>query len=163
MEYAIEAHSSNGTTNGTGRVTVRFSELPVHKWHDLPNDDKRRLGIVNGAGVSVVRAGREIDYGWFFLDGKRRENYDDWWRCEIQCDSTVDEAFGITQTKQQIRPQDYLHEILAPDLENVAKALNGRVRQAHLHVRAVDQTAEVEKMASERDQLLNPLPDNGAA
>jgi hypothetical protein len=163
MEYAIEAHSSNGTTNGTGRVTVRFSELPVHKWHDLPNEAKRRLGIVNGAGVSIVRAGREIDYGWFFLDGKRRENYDDWWRCEIQFDPNLDEAFGITHTKQQIRPHDYLHEILAPDLENVAKALNGRVRQAHLHVRAVDQTAEVERMVSERDQLLNPLPNNGAA
>ena len=89
-------------------MTVTFSELPVHEWHDLPNEEKRQLGIVNGAGVSVVRAGREIDYGWFFLDGKRRENYDDWWRAEIRFDAVLDEAFGITHTKQQIRPLDYL-------------------------------------------------------
>jgi hypothetical protein len=103
--------------------------------------------------TSVIRAGREIDYGWFFLDGKRRENYDDWWRCEIRFDPALDEAFGITHTKQQIHPKDYLTEVLAPDLENVAKALNGRVR-----LRSADQTAEVERLASERDQLLAPLP-----
>jgi hypothetical protein len=161
LVYDIKPPSHNGSANGTGRVTVTFSELPVHEWHPLPNEEKRRLGIINGAGVSVVRAGREIDYGWFFLDGKRRENYDDWWRCEIRFDPMLDEAFGITHTKQQVRPQEYLTEILSPDLENIAKALNGRVRQAHLHVRAAELTVEVEKVASERDQLLNPLPQDG--
>jgi hypothetical protein len=158
LEYMVEARNGNGVVNGTGKVTVTFSELPVHEWHQLPNEEKRRLGIVNGAGVSVVRAGREIDYGWFFLDGKRRENYDDWWRAEIRFDAILDEAFGITHTKQQIRPQEYLAEILTPDLENLAKALNGRVRQAHLHLKAANETAEVERVASDRDQLLNPLP-----
>lgn len=158
MEYKVEARNGNGHVNGTGKVVVTFSELPVHEWHELPNDDKRRMGIVNGAGVSVVRAGREIDYGWFFLDGKRRENYDDWWRAEIRFDAILDEAFGITHTKQQIRPQDYLVEALAEDLQNTAKALNGRVRQAHTRLKAADETAEVERVAAERDQLLNPLP-----
>jgi hypothetical protein len=96
--------------------------------------------------------------GWFFMGSKRRENYDDWWRCEIRFDPILDEAFGITHTKQQIRPQDYLLEILTPDLESIAKALNGRVRQAHLQVRAVDRTVDVEQLASEKDQLLKPLP-----
>jgi hypothetical protein len=92
------------------------------------------------------------------MGGKRRENYDDWWRCEIRFDPILDEAFGITHTKQQIRPQDYLLEALTPDLETIAKALNGRVRQTHLQVRAVDRTVEVERLASEKDQLLKPLP-----
>jgi hypothetical protein len=158
LEYTIEAQSADGSVTGSGKVTVTFSELPVHEWHGLSNEEKRRLGIINGAGVSVVRAGREIDYGWFFLDGKRRENYDDWWRCEIRFDPILDDAFGITHTKQQIHTREYLSEILSPDLENVAKALNGRVRSAHLQLRAVDQTAEIEKVAGERDQLLSPLP-----
>jgi hypothetical protein len=158
LEYTVEARNGNGIANATGKVTVTFSELPVHDWHDLANEQKRQLGIVNGAGVSVVRAGREVDYGWFFLDGKRRENYDDWWRAEIRFDAVLDEAFGITHTKQQIRPQDYLAEVLGPDVENPAKALNGRVRQAHLRLKAADQTAEVERVASECDELLKPLP-----
>jgi hypothetical protein len=157
IEYPIEAPSSNGHAS-TGNVIVTFSELPVHAWHELSNDEKRRLGISNGAGVSVVRAEREIDFGWFFMGTKRRENYDDWWRCEIRFDPVLDEAFGITHTKQQIRPQDYLLEILSPDIENLAKALNSRIRQAHLQVRSVDRTAEVERIASERDELLKPLP-----
>jgi hypothetical protein len=163
LVYDIRPRNHNGSGNVTGKVIVSFSELPVHEWHPLPNEEKRRLGIINGGGVSVVRAGREIDYGWFFLDGKRRENYDDWWRCEIRFDPVLDEAFGITHTKQQVRPQEYLTEILSPDLENLAKALSGRVRQAHLQVRAAGLTVEVEKVAGERDQLLNPLPRGTAS
>ena len=92
------------------------------------------------------------------MGGKRRENYDDWWRCEVRFDPVLDEAFGITHTKQQVRPQDYLHEILAPDLENIAKALNSRVRQAHVQLKNADRTIAVESIAGQRDLLLKPLP-----
>jgi hypothetical protein len=158
IEYSVEARGADGRSEGSGIVTVTFSELPVRAWHQLSNEEKRQLGVINGAGVSVVRANREIDFGWFFMGGKRRENYDDWWRCEIRFGPILDEAFGITHTKQQIRPQDYLLEVLTNDLETQAKALNGRVRQTHLQVRAVDRTVEVERLASEKDQLLKPLP-----
>lgn len=104
IDYEIQAESDHGA-KVIGKVRVTFSELPVHEWHKFSNDEKRRLGISKGAGVSIVRAGREVDYGWFFLGGKARENYDDWWRCEIQFDPVLDEAFGITHTKQQIRPK----------------------------------------------------------
>ena len=67
----------------TSTVSVRFSELPVVAWRDLSAEEKRLRGIVGGAGVSFIRAGREIDYGWFLMGGKRKENYDDWWRCEV--------------------------------------------------------------------------------
>lgn len=158
MTYEIEARSSNGTSAGVGVVEVRFTELPVHAWHGLSNEEKRDLGVSNGAGVSIVRANREIDFGWFFMGRKRRENYDDWWRCEVRFDPILDEAFGITHTKQQIRPQEYLLEILSPDIENIAKALNGRVRQAHLEMQASMRVADVERLAAERDHLLKPLP-----
>jgi hypothetical protein len=84
------------------------------------------------------------------------------WRCEVRFDPILDEAFGITHTKQQIRPQDYLLEILTSDLEAQAKALNGRVRQSHFQIRAVDRTVEVEQLASAKDQLLKPLPKASA-
>jgi hypothetical protein len=147
----------------TGWVRVRFAELPVHTWHNLSNDQKRRMGISRGACVSIVRCGREVDYGWFFMGSKHRENYDDWWRCEIQFDPILDEAFGITHTKQQARPQAHLLEALTPDLEATARALNGRARKAHLAVKLRARASEAERIANERDHLLRPLPRSAGA
>ncbi len=36
---------------------------------------------------------RESDYGWFFMGPKRKENYDDWWRCEVAFFSGCRRAF----------------------------------------------------------------------
>jgi hypothetical protein len=119
------------TTEGQSAwVRVRFTSLPVHRWHQLDNMTKRRLGIVGGGGVSVLRAGREIAYGWHLMGGKRKENYDDWWRCEIEFDPALDEHFGITINKQSIHPSAELREALGAELEAIARLLNARVRQA---------------------------------
>src|SRR5574338_863176 len=147
-----------GDPSETGIVRVRFSELPVADWSRLSNHEKRERGIAKGAGVSIVRGGREVDYGWFFLGGKRRENYDDWWRCEVQFDPVLDEAFGITHTKQQIRPRPHLIEALAGDIESTARALNSRARKAHLSVKISERFSSSEGRASEKDGLLTPLP-----
>lgn len=147
----------NDPSRGTGYVTVRFSELPVREWQGLSNEEKRELGISKGAGVSVVRGGREVDYGWFFMGSKRRENYDDWWRCEVQFDPVLDEVFGITHTKQQIHPQAHLLDSLTPDLEAAARALNSRARKAHLETKVQEQHTDAERVASDRDHLLEPL------
>ena len=142
----------------TGTVRIRFSELPVAEWSKLSNSEKRDRGIAKGAGVSVVRGGREVDYGWFFLGGKRRENYDDWWRCEIRFDPILDEAFGITHTKQQIRPSPHLVEALAPDIESMARALNSRARKAHQAIKVAEHFSASEERAREKDGMLTPLP-----
>ena len=158
IEYEVQATEPNDKAAAVGRVRITFSELPVADWHKLSNDEKRRLGISKGAGVSMVRGGREVDYGWFFLGDKRRENYDDWWRCEIQFDPILDEAFGITHTKQQVRPKTYLVETLTPDIEGAARALNARARKAHLAAKTAERFTESEKLATEREKLLPPLP-----
>lgn len=157
-EMRFEVRADPLDPRKTGWVRVRFTELPVHEWHKLSNDEKRRIGISKGAGVSIVRGGREVDYGWFFMGSKHRENYDDWWRCEIQFDPILDEAFGITHTKQQARPQTHLLDALTPDLEATARALNGRARKAHTAVKAAHRFSEAERIANERDHLLRPLP-----
>lgn len=125
LQYELE------TTGGdTSVVTVRFAMLPVQRWHRLDNVTKRRVGIVGGGGVSILRAGREIASGWHLMGGKRKENYDDWWRCEIEFDPRLDEHFGITINKQGIRPSATLREAIEPELESIARLLNARVRQA---------------------------------
>jgi len=122
-------------TKKTSFITIRFVELPVEEWSALSVAEKKLRGVANNAGVSMVRGGREIDYGWFFLKGKRRENYDDWWRCEICFDPELDELFGITHTKQQVRPQELLLEVIAPQMEDMARLLNRRVRDRFLAVK----------------------------
>ena len=153
--YEVSASAENHERTGT--VRIRFSELPVDDWSRLSNREKRTRGIVKGAGVSVVRAGREIDHGWFFFGGKRRENYDDWWRCEIRFDPVLDEAFGITHTKQQIRPSPHLIEALSPDMEAMARTLSNRARKAHKATRLAERFSASEARASEKDKMLAPL------
>lgn len=144
-----------------GRVRVTFSELPVAKWSTLSNDQKRHWGISKGAGVSIVRAGREVDYGWYFLGTKTRENYDDWWRCQIEFEPILDDAFGLTHTKQQIRPKVHLIEALSPDIEATARALNARARRAHITAKNSQRFIESVSIAERQELLLAPL--SGAA
>ena len=157
-EIVYEISANYQDSSKTGLVRVRFSELPALEWSRLSNKEKQIRGVAKGAGVSIVRGSREVDYGWFFLGGKRRENYDDWWRCEVKFDPILDEAFGITHTKQQIRPRAYLLEALCADIEATARALNSRARKAHLNAKRADRFTTSENRASEKDDLLEPLP-----
>ncbi len=140
---------------GEAIVTVQFSELPIADWHSLSNEEKSRLGISKRAGVSVLRGGREIDYGWHFMGSKRKENYDDWWRCEINFPAILDEAFGVTNSKQRIRPTDSLAACLVPDIERIARTLNSRVRATFASLR-VEVEPRTLVRAQGRDHLLEP-------
>lgn len=154
LKYEIEVPGA--AAHRTSKVTVRFVELPIAKWHALSNEEKRRHGISKRAGVSILRAGREIDYGWFFMGGKRKENYDDWWRCEILFEPELDELFGVTHTKQGINATEKLKAILAPDMERAAHELNGRARKRYLQVRSGTKLATSARVAEDRDPLLEP-------
>lgn len=157
LEYEI---AISNTHKNTATVTVQFVELPIEKWHSLSNQQKQIRGISKGAGVSIIRAGREVDYGWFFMGKKRKENYDDWWRCEICFTPELDEFFGVTNTKQGIRPKEILNNILSPDIERIAHTLNSRVRTRYAKVKAEFERSTGEKIASNRDHLLEP-PQKG--
>lgn len=142
---------------GTSFVTVRFSLLPVDAWHHLDNLTKRRAGIVGAGGVSILRAGREIAFGWHLMGGKRKENYDDWWRCEIEFDPSLDEHFGITINKQGIRPSAGLREAIEPEMESAARTLNARVRQAFEDVKFREATQQSCRIAEAADRHLPVL------
>jgi hypothetical protein len=145
-----------GTPGRTSTVAVRFSELPVAEWHSLSNEQKNAQGIAKRAGVSIVRARREIDRGWFFMGQKRRENYDDWWRCELLFAPELDELFGVTHTKQEIRPTEQIIAILTPDMEKIARELNTRARQAFVAVKEQEPRRDSEKIAERLDNLIEP-------
>lgn len=146
-----------GNEHKTSIVKVRFVELPVEEWAKLPNDIKRKNQITKNAGVSILRAGREIDYGWFFMGDKRKENYDDWWRCEISFGPELDEVFGVTHTKQEIKESEFMCSILIPDLEQVARALNHRVRIKFIALKTQQPTLHTKGLLEKTDVYMAPL------
>jgi hypothetical protein len=152
--YQVQVPTTEGRS--VSRVYVTFSELPVDQWHRLSNHEKRRFGISKEAGVSIIRANREIDSGWFFMGSKRKENYDDWWRCEVCFDATLDELFGVTHTKQGIHPTDEINDILAPDIERIAHELNANVRRKFTQLKDKVFFSEAQTQAESRDYLLEP-------
>ncbi len=141
-------------------ITVRFTELPVAEWRTWTPEQKRAHGIVGGAGVSFMRAGREIDYGWRLFGGKRRENYDDWWRCEVSFEPSLDEYFGVTHSKQGVSPTPSLRSILESDLEATARVLNARVRAAFESTKRSTRN-EAATRATRQDHLLAPIAAKG--
>jgi hypothetical protein len=143
-----------GNDDQKGKVTVKFAELPVLGWHRLPNGEKRAMGLTGGMSVSILRADREIDRGWILMGAKRRENYDDWWRCEISFEPVLDEWFGITNSKQGVSPSEELAELVGPDLEAIARALNSRVRKSFEIAKTSIPLTQSETRASQVDHLL---------
>lgn len=154
MEYSVKVDDSAGRP-AISTVLVRFAELPIEEWHTLSNEEKRRQSISKNAGVSILRVGREIDYGWYFMGEKRKENYDDWWRCEVEFQPDLDDLFGVTHTKQGINPTEQITGLLAPDVEQIAHRLNSNVRRRFMRLKSHIEGPS-ERLASEKDALFEP-------
>jgi hypothetical protein len=90
------------------------------------------------------------------MGAKKRENYDDWWRCELCFSPDLDELFGVTHSKQGIRPSKTLAALLKPELEPTARELNSRVRKAFASL-STRKASRAERLAGRRDRYLNPI------
>lgn len=156
IQYRIKVPKGASSEAATSTVSVVFSELPIEKWHVLTNEKKNEFGISKGAGVSIVRANREIDYGWYFMGGKRKENYDDWWRCEVNFSPDLDELFGVTHSKQKINPAELLSSILTPEIERIARELNSRARRKYANVKSEVQSSGTLRRLQAKDHLMEP-------
>ena len=153
LKYNVKLEND---TKQSSEVLVTFSKLPIENWYSLSNDEKQKFEITKHAGVSILRSGREIDNGWFFTGSKRKENYDDWWRCEISFEPYLDELFGVTHTKQEIHPTDQLLSILTPDIERIARELNRDVRERFIKIKQNQKKSVAENTAERFDYLLEP-------
>jgi len=152
--FPITLRDGNRKRHAT--VTAQFVELPIAEWEGLSNAEKRKYRISKSPGISILRADREIDTGWFFMGSKRKENYDDWWRAEVRFSPELDTFFGVTHTKQGIHPTAEIEAILSPQMERIAHDLNARVRKTFLRVRATEPNTRAIDYASARDHRLEP-------
>ena len=58
---------------------------------------------LNNTGISFVRAEREIDFGSFGFLKNAADTRNRWWGVEVRFSPELDELFGVTNNKQQIR------------------------------------------------------------
>ncbi|RMH12718.1 MAG: hypothetical protein D6695_05855 [Planctomycetota bacterium] len=146
-----------GTNGDKSPVTIKFSLLPEEWQMTIGKSTKklREYGIDRSRGFSIVRAGREVDFGRFRL---RRPHWtDSWWGCEISFEPDLDELFGVTHTKQQVKLHESIRERIEKDisanLATLSDIIVSRGRKAHA---TNSQKAEI--IAKERDKYLRTSP-----
>ncbi|NFH80190.1 ATP-binding protein [Clostridium botulinum] len=95
-------------------------------------------------GISIVRAGREIDFGKFDFYDNLNEPVHRWWGCEISFEPELDETFGVSNNKQHVElfeldPEEYKDDEIQPvwfqlkkviaDTISAMKSRNAKVRE----------------------------------
>lgn len=116
-----------------GVVTITFS-IVKEKFYDLehmpnPTPGNTDMGKYVGQleGISVVREGREIDFGEFGFYSDKNSPEHRWWGCEIAFDRELDQVFNVSNNKQHVElikldGADYEEEEFKPvwlQLENI--------------------------------------------
>lgn len=88
-------------------VTLRFSVVR-REFYDIsaipgdPGGTKMGKHVKKLEGISVIRAGREIDFGQFDYYSNLNQPEHRWWGCEISFEPELDEAFGVSNNKQHV-------------------------------------------------------------
>ena len=106
VEHLVYYFDKNGQKNWS-TVQIRFS-IVKERFYDKayvavdPGNHQYGKCAKKNMGISIVRQGREIDFGDFgYYDDAVKPNHR-WWGCEISFTSELDEAFGIANNKQQV-------------------------------------------------------------
>lgn len=106
VDIPVKYYDKNGELK-ISNVTVRYSVVK-NKFYDQTaiENDPGRYEIGSYAkkleGISVIRAGREIDFRKFDFYENVNEPQHRWWGCEIIFNPELDEVFGVSNNKQYV-------------------------------------------------------------
>jgi len=154
LEYKFPVPGKIGATSS---VSVRFSLLP-DEWQATlgkSRKDSRERGIDRARGFSVLRAGREVDIGYYRL---RSPHWTDaWWSCEIAFEPVLDELFGVTHTKQSIKLSERVRTTIEKDLSANIGTLHDIIVSRGKKRHAIT-TTESQEIAKERERFLHTSP-----
>lgn len=88
----------------------KWSEVEIRLSVVLPSIQVKNAGstllgkhYLKNTGISFVRAEREIDFGSFGFLKNAADTRNRWWGAEVRFSPELDELFGVTNNKQQIR------------------------------------------------------------
>ena len=107
VDIPVKYYDKNGELK-TSNVKVRYSVVK-NKFYDqtaVSEGEPGNYGLGRYAkkleGISVVRAGREIDFRKFDFYENVNEPQHRWWGCEIIFTPELDEVFGVSNNKQYV-------------------------------------------------------------
>jgi len=157
-----------------GTITIRVSRLPYGfaqggKSKDIPEDARQRFEIrQTRRGMSFVRAGREIET-WDAFPRSARDKASglgDWpmlqsyayhWGIEVAFGPEFDEAFGITNDKQRVRPIDDFWRLLTQE------GIDAVLRRENDWQHKTREEAQRKKRAEKAKASNSPTPAEEAA
>lgn len=98
--YTLQIEYAPGKTSD---VEIRLSiALPTTQAAEAGGTSLGKHYLKN-TGISFVRAAREIDFGAFGFLKNSNDTRNRWWGVEVRFNPELDELFGVTNNKQQIR------------------------------------------------------------
>lgn len=121
----------------SAKATVTTSILPWEwqkEWRHTGQDEKERRFLAETSGISIVRAGREIRI--IRNPYHARHWTDAWYRVEVRFGPELDEVFGVTHTKQDVRldehtaAYDYLEPVIVPRVQQMRNLIVERRAKA---------------------------------
>ncbi|MDN4617410.1 ATP-binding protein [Paenibacillus sp. PsM32] len=116
-------------------------------------------------GISIVRAGREIDFGMFDFYDVMNEPTHRWWGCEISFETELDEVFGVSNNKQHVElielsAEDYTDDDIKPiwfQLKEIIKSTISEMIRRNKSIRSGSRTkCDVVKNT---EKIINTLED----
>lgn len=112
--FSIDVRYSLGGAEMLSKVGFQFT-IAQPEIQSLHGSSPQGKHYAKNTGISFVRAGREIDFGNFdFLD--RYEPRHRWWGAEVRFEPVLDELFGLTNNKQEVRTIKKVDKDLISDL-----------------------------------------------
>lgn len=147
-------------------AVARFSILPEEWMGSSPTINRNQLHLSDRRGISVVRAGREMDITLKRLVGITDRDVDDYWGAELIIPTVLDDAMGINTIKEGVRPLSYALEIIEDHLAPIVAALRAKIAETRKRVRSTRKGGEptaTEKLAGEAEKFLGPgfeVPQN---
>jgi hypothetical protein len=123
-----------------GEVTLTFS-IVKEKFYDKDhminvNPGQTPMGTYVGSleGISVVREGREIDFGEFGFYSDKNSPFHRWWGCEISFGRDLDQVFKVANNKQHVElikldGEDYEEEEYKPVWLQLEKIITDKINE----------------------------------
>lgn len=138
VKQTIKYWDRETKTAKEGVVTLTFS-IVKEKFYDLehmqvPNPGNTDMGRYVGSleGISIVREGREIDFGEFGFYSDKNSPFHRWWGCEIAFDRELDQVFKVSNNKQHVElirleGADYEEEEYKPVWLQIEKIITDKI------------------------------------
>ena len=140
VPQTIKYWDRESKTAKEGKVTLTFS-IVKEKFYDMdhmtnPNPGNTPMGTFVGQleGISVVREGREIDFGEFGFYSDKNSPYHRWWGCEISFERDLDQVFKVANNKQHVElikleGADYEEEEIKPVWLQIEKIITDKISE----------------------------------